>query len=117
MTEQTYIEWLEQKIAECEGWISIGPINRQSEWEFKKRSFVAAKEKYEDLEIWVDVKNNLPADRPGWSHSEDVNICYMDGVVSTGAYSHRNNKWSDYLYTDRKYPTHWTTLPPPQSTN
>src|SRR5882762_5334802 len=100
MTEQSYIEWLEQKIAECQGWIDHGSFNRESEWKFKQSAFIDAKEKYEDLEIW-----------------EDVNICYMDGVVSTGAYSHRNNKWSDYLYIDRKFPTHWTPLPPPQSTN
>lgn len=51
-------------------------------------------------ERWIAVEE-LPEDRPGWSNSESVNICYDDGEVSTGSYSYLLKKWEDYIYGTR----------------
>lgn len=61
---------------------------------------------------WISVEAELPEKREGWSNSKDVNICYQDGVVSTGSYSYFEYRWVDYLYIDRKETiTHWQPLP------
>lgn len=65
---------------------------------------------------WVKASERLPEGRPGWSNSENVNICWQDQtgalVVSTGSYSYQQKKWMDYLYPDRKEEiVYWQRLP------
>jgi hypothetical protein len=72
-----------------------------------------------DLNNWISVGYELPKDRPGFSHSENVIICYADGEVAFGAYRYLNIKeWSDMIYGERNVPiTHWQPLPsPPKNT-
>jgi hypothetical protein len=46
-------------------------------------------------------QEGLPEFRAGWSNSEDVNVVYDDGVVSTGSYSFQLKVWQDYIYGSR----------------
>ena len=64
---------------------------------------------------WTRVEDGLPEHRPGWSHSESVNIYNGDvDIVSTGAYNYLTKEFDDYLYNNRKFKvTHWMKLPEP----
>ncbi len=91
----------------------------------KHRVFTAGKEALERVTAamteyaslnrqgWVKVEDGLPENRPGWSHSESVNIFNGDvNIVSTGAYNYLTKEWDDHLYGSRKFKvTHWMPLP------
>lgn len=68
------------------------------------------------MDNWIYTKDKLPEERPGWSHSKDVNILYSDSEVSTGSYRYLNiREWADYIYGKREgvEVIAWQPLPRP----